>query len=155
VKGPCFEDIRRQHQQILVAVARLEAALSRERSASEAPDGGEPLVTALGNFLDFCESTVEPHMRDEEQHVYPLLDRYLPREIGSAEAMRLGHDTARGLLPLLRQACARLRQGAPEAESDVAVMAQDLALLLREHIRKEDGVINPLLERLLWEGVRS
>jgi hemerythrin-like domain-containing protein len=34
-------------------------------------------------------------------------------------------------------------------------MAQDLALLLREHIRKEDGVINPLLERLLWEGVRS
>jgi len=44
---------------------------------------------------------------------------------------------------------------AADLEADVAIMAQDLALLLREHIRKEDGVINPRLERLLWEGVRS
>jgi hemerythrin-like domain-containing protein len=154
VKGPCFEDIRRRHQQILEAVARLEAALSREGSASEAPDGGEPRVMALGNFLDFCESTLEPHMRDEEQHVYPLLDRYLAREIGSVEAMLREHETARGLVPLLRQGCARLRLGAPEVELDVAVMAQDLALLLRDHIRKEDGVINPLLERLL-EGAAA
>jgi len=155
VKGPCFEDIRRQHQQVLEAVARLEAALSRQRSASEAPDGDEPLVTALGNFLDFCESTLEPHMRDEEQHVYPLLDRYLAREIGSAEAMLREHETIRGLVSMLRTSCTRMRHGAPEAKSDVTVVAQDLALLLRDHIRKEDGVINPLLERLLREGVRS
>ena len=146
MKGPCFEDIRRQHQQVLEAVARLEAALSRQRSASEAPDGDEPLVTALGNFLDFCESTLEPHFRNEERDVYPLLDRYLPRETGSAAAMLREHETARGLLAMLRQ---NRRRIGGEAEADVAVIVQDLALVLRDHIRKEDRVINPLLERLL------
>jgi len=155
VKAPRFEDIRRQHQQVLEAVARLEAALSRERSASEAPDGGEPLVTALGKFLDFYESTLEPLMRDEEQHVYPLLDRYLPGEIGSTAVMLREHETIRGLVSMLRTSCTRMRQGAPEAKLDVAVLVQDLAFVLRDHIRKEDGVVNPLLERLLREGVRS
>lgn len=30
-----------------------------------------------------------------------------------------------------------------------------LALLLRDHVRKEDGVIHPLLERLLRQGSRD
>ena len=154
VEGRRFEDIRRQHQQVLEVVARLETAL-RARPESAAPGRDRRLLTALSELLDFHESTLEPHMRDEEAHVYPLLHRYLPQEIGSAEAMLREHETARAIIRLLAQGRVRLRQRAPEAESDVAVLVQDLALLLREHIRKEDGVINPLLERLLREGVRS
>ena len=155
VMDPCFEDIRWQHQQVLEAVARLESALGREGSASDAHRGDGPVVAALGKFLDFYESMLEPLMRAEEQDVYPLLDRCLPREIGSTAAMLREHETIRGLASMLRTSCTRMRHGAPEAKSDVAVVAQDLALLLRDHIRKEDGVIHPLLERLLREGVRG
>jgi hemerythrin-like domain-containing protein len=139
-----FEDIRRRHQEILDAVAELEAAVRRARAPSAG--GGETLAVALDHFLDFGERTLEPHLRDEEQYVYPLLDRYLPRETGFAAAILREHDTARGLLVLLRQNRRRIDG---EAEADVAVVVQDLALVLRDHIRKEDGVINPLLERLL------
>jgi len=152
VKDPRLEDVRRQHRQVLEAVARLESAVGREASASDAPGGGGPVVAALGKFLDFCESTLEPMMRDEEQRVYPLLDRYLPREIGSTAAMLREHETIRSLVSMLRTSGTRMRQGAPEAKSDVAVVAQDLTLLLRDHVRKEDGVIHPLLERLLRQG---
>lgn len=155
VKDSCFEDVRRQHRQVLAAVARLESAVGREASASDAHGGDGPVVAALGKFLDFYESTLEPLMRGEEQHVYPLLDRYLPREIGSTAAMLREHETIRGLVSMLRTSCARMRQGAPEAKSDVAVLAQDLTLLLRDHVRKEDGVIHPLLERLLRQGSRD
>jgi len=56
---------------------------------------------------------------------------------------------------MLRASGTRMREGAPEAKSDVAVLAQDLALLLRDHVRKEDGVIHPLLERLSRQGARD
>lgn len=140
--SPPFEDMRRRRQEILDAVAALEAAVR-----------GESLAVALDHFLAFDETTLEPHFRDEERRLYPLLERYLPRETGSAAAMLREHDTARGLVAMLRQN--RWRIGGGGAEADVAVTIQDLALVLKDHIRKEDGVINPLLERLLMEDLRS
>lgn len=155
VKDPCFEDVRRQHRQVLEAVARLESALGREGSASDAHRSDGPLAAALGTFLDFYESTLEPLMRAEEQDVYPLLDRCLPGEVGSTAAMLQEHETIRGLVSMLRTSAAHMRQGAPDAASDVSILAQDLTLVLRDHVRKEDGVIHPLLERLLRQGPRG
>ena len=152
LKVPGFEDIRWRHREILDAVADLEAAVRRARAPSPSAGGGETLAVALDHFLDFGERTLEPHLRNEEQYVYPLLDRYVPRETGSAAAMLREHETARGLLAMLRQ---NRRRIGGEAEADVAVIVQDLALVLRDHIRKEDGVIHPLLERLLREDVRN
>ncbi len=151
LKGRGFVDIRRRHKMILDAVAALEAAAQSSRQEPLSAAGGETLAAALDRFLDFSATTLEPHLVDEEQRVYPLLDRYLPRETGSTAALLREHDTARGLLALLRQS--RRRRGG-EAEADVAVVVQDLGLLLRDHIRKEDGVVNPLLERLLEVTLR-
>lgn len=127
-------------------------ALGREGRPADDHHGGESIAAALGQFLDFCAATLEPLMRDEERRVYPLLDRYLPPEIGSTAAIFREHETIRGLVAMLRASGPRMREGAPEAESDVAVLAQDLVLLLRDHVRKEDGVIHPLLERLSRPG---
>jgi hemerythrin-like domain-containing protein len=139
---PPFDEVRREHQQILEAVCRLEASGLGERADMSATE------QAVAEFLSFFETTIEPHMRKEEADIYPLLDRYLPAEVGSAEAMRHEHETARSLVSLLQ--AGRRRSSAGEApENDRSVLVQDLVLLLRDHIRKEDGVINPLLERLL------
>lgn len=152
MKAPLFDDVQRQHQRILEAVSRLEDVLGRGGPASDAHGGDDIVVAALGTFLEFCSSTLEPLMRDEERRVYPLLDFYLPPEIGSTAAMFQEHETIRGLVSMLRSSRARMREGAPDAEADVTVLVQDLALLVRDHVRKEDGVIHPLLERLSARG---
>ncbi len=104
---------------------------------------------ALEAFLEFFRTAIEPHMRREEADVYPLLERYLPEDVGSASGMLREHETLQSLVRALQQACQRLRAGDTAALTDASTAAQDVALLLRDHIRKEDGVINPLLERIL------
>lgn len=137
-----FEAIRREHQQALDAVHRLEAGCAGDATA-------EAMAAPVDAFLGFFETTLEPHMRREEAQVYPLLERYLPRDVGSADAMLREHETLRSLVELMRQACSRLVAGDCAAAAEAATLAQDVALLLRDHIRKEDGVINPMLETIL------
>jgi hemerythrin-like domain-containing protein len=144
-----FEALRLEHQRILEGLARLEAALQAATAAEEDP---RPLADACAEFLALCDEALEPHMSYEEEEVYPALDRCLPPEVGSAQAMLREHETVRGLIALLRRGRARLL-GGRAVEAELATDAQDLALLLRDHIRKEDGVINPLLQRLLKDGV--
>lgn len=143
-----FEDLHRDHEEVLGAARLLEEAL-RGEAASETCGGRGALLAALEGFLELCQRVLEPHMAVEEREVYPLLDRYLPPDVGSAEGMLREHETLRGLVALLRRGHDRLSRGAAEAESDVVTTAEDLVLLLREHIRKEEGVIQPLLRRLM------
>lgn len=137
---PDFEAIRREHRAALEAVLRLQRAC-----AEEFGDRAE----AAGDFISFFETSIEPHMRGEEAQIYPLLEKHLPEDIGSADAMRREHETLRSLVALLRQVRRRLAAGDAAAAAEFSVLGQDVALLLREHIRKEDGVFNPLLERIL------
>ncbi len=149
-----FEEIRREHVEVLHALVALEEAVSRDRSGD--PSGGRgALAPAVGDFLDFHARVVEPHMRAEEQDIYPSLDRYLSADVESADAILGEHETVRGLVALLGSELERVKQGAPGAESELAACAQDLALLLRDHIRKEDSVVNPLLRRLMTAGQRD
>lgn len=143
-----FEELHRDHEEVLGAAVLLEEALRRS-AVSETSGGRGALLAVLGGFLEVCQRVVEPHMAVEERELYPLLDRYLPPDVGSAEAMLREHETLRGLVALLRRGHDRLNRGVAEAEDEVVTTAEDLVLLLREHIRKEEGVIQPLLRRLM------
>jgi hemerythrin-like domain-containing protein len=137
---PDFEGLRREHRQILDALDRLEGCIR----AGLQP---EAFAGAVGAFLEFYGIAIEAHMQREEAEVYPLLERYVPADVGSASAMLLEHETVHSLVRLLRQAAQR--PGCDAAvRTEAFTLAQDLVLLLRDHIRKEDGVINPLLERI-------
>jgi hemerythrin-like domain-containing protein len=142
VMEPDFEAIRQEHQQVLDAVRRLETSYGPDLSAGAA-------AAVVGAFLEFFRTAIEPHMRREEAEVYPLLQRYLPEDIGSASAMLREHETLHSLVGLLQQACHRLAANDVASVAAASTLAQDVALLLRDHIRKEDSVINPLLERIL------
>jgi hemerythrin-like domain-containing protein len=139
---PDFDVIRQEHQQALEALRRLEAGCGADPAAGS-------VAAAVGAFVDFFGTAIEPHMQREEAAIYPLLDHYLPADVGSANALLREHETLRSLVGFMRQACRRLTAGEFAAAADASTLAQDVALLLREHIRKEDGVINPLLERIL------
>ena len=139
---PDFEVIRREHQQVLEAVRRLETACVADLAV-------DAVSAVVGGFLDFFEAAIEPHLQREEARIYPLLEHYLPEGVGSADTMLREHETLRSLVTLMRRIHRRLAAGDAAAATEGSVLAQDVALLLRDHIRKEDGVINPLIEQIL------
>lgn len=139
---PDFELIRQEHQRVLEAVRRLESACVADLAV-------DALQAAVGEFLDFFEAEIEPHMQREEARVYPLLEHYLPEGVGSADTMLREHETVRSLAALLSQVRGHLAARDARAASEASILTRDMATLLRDHIRKEDGVINPLIEQIL------
>lgn len=130
------EEFRRGHGALLAALERL---------------GGTPAAPAVEHFLLHDAPVLEQWLRQEEIEIFGALDTLLPLEAEVGAALRRENETARSLLGLLRRAHAGLQQGAPWAEAQLANTVQDLALLLRDHFRKEDGVICRLLEILPGE----
>ena len=126
-----FALTRAEHDRLRDALRAIEAGL-----------GSGDLPGAVAAWLRFFAERMEPHMQAEEREVYTVLARRLDPD--TAREMRADHDTARSLTALLAQACAR----GPEAAEDVQAMLQDLLLLLHAHLRKEEQVVEPLLERL-------
>jgi hemerythrin-like domain-containing protein len=136
--------IREQHRSTLVALAELDATLSAEGN----PQTPEPLLAAVASFLDFYDRALAPHFLREERQVFPLMERYLPLAAHSTAAMHAEHDTARALVALVRRDLSLARAGSAAALAEMRATAPDLGALLREHIRKEEHALYPLLERL-------
>lgn len=137
-----------QHRRILGALGRLEEAFR----ATGVTERGATLRGAIREFL--TSSGVEDHVSYEEREVYRTLAAYLPPEVGSVERMVEEHDTVRALLGTLRSAAERIAHGSsPDAEAEIGSVLQDLGLVLRDHIRKEEDVVFPLLKRLQSQGV--
>lgn len=99
-----------------------------------------PLPAALARFL---ERDLERHLAQEEDALFPALERYLGREGGPVYVMLLEHRELRRLAPALAQAAAA---GRPR---EAAAAGEELLALLGEHVHKEDAVLFPLAERLL------
>jgi iron-sulfur cluster repair protein YtfE (RIC family) len=132
-----FERIRAQHREILEAADRLAQAVA----------GRAPLAPALDAFLAFERTRVRPLLAEEEQLLGPLLDRFLPPEIACSATFRSEHETLCTLLDELRRCRGGLAARA-DAESEVETLVSDLVLLLRDHMRREDSVLGPLLRQL-------
>ena len=145
-----FKALRQQHARMLAAAGRLESVL--DMADGDVPGARRALLGAVAQFLGFHESTLAPHFAEEERDVYPLLERYLDAESRTRESLMEDHGTIRGLVGLLRQGREALLRGEPEAEAELTANVHDLVLLLRDHIRKEDGVVHPLLRRLQEAG---
>jgi hemerythrin-like domain-containing protein len=128
-----LEEVRLGHAEILLALARLE-------------DASSPLEARVDLFLQFYRSRFVSIMESEETLLRPLLSRYLPEDASPA-LLSHEHATIRAVAGDLQAA----RDGigsARDAEADVIAAVSDLRLLVRDHIRREDGVLHPLFEAL-------
>jgi hypothetical protein len=140
VRNAAFERLRRSHRAALQALERLDASGAA---------GG--LRAAVGAFLERDAPALEALLAEEERELFAALDACLPQEAEPSAALRREHDTARGLIALLRRAHAA-RAGDPGDDAALARAVHDLRLLLRDHFRKEDGVVVRLLAHLTPEG---
>jgi hemerythrin-like domain-containing protein len=121
-----FDRAAREHADVLAALTWLE---TRDAAQGRA-------------FVDFFRRDVEQHFDAEERDLYPVLAEVLPADVGSAQAMLREHETIRALVEALDTA----------RGEELVATTRDLALLLREHIRKEEAVIFPLVLRLVRRG---
>lgn len=129
-------EARCRHSDVLGALEALESALRGEK----------PLVSAVAAYLDFHHGRLVPLMREEEAWLMPLIRRHLPEEVMPASLLRREHESIELLATALEEGV-RLARTA-DVESELFPAASDLCLLVRDHIRREDAVLQPLLVRL-------
>ncbi|MCL4818953.1 MAG: hemerythrin domain-containing protein [Vicinamibacteria bacterium] len=132
-----FDLARCRQDEVIAAVEALEGALRGER----------PLLAAAGAYLQFYLTRLVPLMRDEEAWLVPLIRQYLPPEVMHPGSIRREHETIELLTSAIAEGVGR-GAGNAEVEAELATAVSDLCLLLRDHIRREAEVVEPLLERL-------
>jgi len=139
-----FAKLRRDHAHVL---ARLDPfGSSAERIAAESDVRAED-EAVLRAFATHLTAQFDSHMRAEDEVLYPALERAVPATRGSLRPLRAEHEELRRMLEAL---IGTLDQ-TPNAmrNEQVGVQAQDLADLLRIHIRKEEAIVLSVAERLL------
>ncbi len=124
-----------EHREALAALDRLE----RAAAALAAGDPAESPLRTVREVRETLGTTVRAHNENEERALFPLIDQMLP-----CEPFRQEHRTLRELERRLDHALA-----GPDPARDVPPVARALADLLRDHIRREDGMLFPAARDLL------
>lgn len=134
-----------EHRQVESSVRALEELFDAARpwsgAQSEAYDG----------VCRFFDHQVTAHIRNEEEALFPVLEDYLPRDVGPLAVLRAEHAEIATRYSLMRHAGDALRLSArnPQAAADFMAHGRKLVLLLQDHMYKEDRVLYPLVARLL------
>ena len=130
----------------------IERMLSVVERGAERLQRGEPVPQALfaeageffKHFADRC------HHGKEEAHLFPALERRgVPSAGGPIGQMLAEHDQGRAYVRTLREEGRRYAEGTLGDPGELIAAARGYVALLRAPIRKEDGVLFPLADRLL------
>lgn len=113
-------------------------ALVEARRLRRAAGGSDPEAAAA--FLRFFARESREHFREEEEALFPLVVGFPEAREPLARAL-LEHQRVRALAALLQR---RLDGG-----GDVAESMRELGELLESHVRYEERLLFPLIERLL------
>jgi hemerythrin-like domain-containing protein len=123
----------------------LVCALQMRRAGQAPPAERVPRARkAAENFLRFWSATGSRHFREEEEFVLPAYSRHKPLdEDADVMAMLAEHAAIRARVVALEQA--RGDDRATEA------IIGELGSLLHRHVRREEDLIFPAIERALSE----
>lgn len=136
------DDLRHEHRVILVVLTGMEGMAHKPLRRGDT----ERLLEILRVFVDKC------HHGKEERHLFKALEAHgMSPESGPLAVLLNEHEQGRAHVRALAQAAPGAVRGEPQAGSDYARHAQTYVVLLRDHIRKENGVLFPLAERMLSE----
>ncbi len=102
----------------------------------------------LRDAVAFVENEVGIHNRQEEEALFPVLERYVE---GPTELMREEHRALKKEFVRLRRAFRRLEQHhqSRAAAEGVAVVAKGIVQIMVNHIHKENHILFPLVQKFL------
>jgi hemerythrin-like domain-containing protein len=95
------------------------------------------------------------HAKEEDILFEALVENGMPRANSPVAAMLMEHDQGRAIVRALEAAATAALAGTPGQDPVIAENALGYLSLLTEHIGKEDGILYPLAERLIPEGLRD
>jgi len=107
-------------------------------------------VDFIRNFADRFH-----HAKEEDILFEALVANGMPRANSPVSAMLMEHDRGREYVRAMEEAAQAALAGVPGRDGAIALAAMSYLELLREHISKEDGILYPLAERLIPEGMRD
>jgi hemerythrin-like domain-containing protein len=139
------EKLKQEHrviERVLFALERAATRLSRgEDVYLRFFIGTSVLINGFANSY---------HDKKEEAVLLPfLLDHGLPKDTGLVAMMLTEHEEAQHISQRLRQATERLQSGDIRARDNVVLSALGYVSLIRRHIKKEDEVLFPMIEKFI------
>lgn len=107
-------------------------------------------LSALKEKVDAFIQVLDPHSEIEEDNLFPMMAKYIGREVGPIAVMEYEHEQAKKLLSAFVELVASESAPIPaERAKELAAHAMQAHAILTDHFMKEEVVLFPMAERIL------
>jgi len=137
--------LEHEHEIILLVLG------AAEQEVKSIAAGGKVNAERVGKMLDLFQNFVDKcHHAKEEKHLFVMLEqRGLPRDKGPVSVVLQEHEQGRRRVRAVADALDRAAKGDPDAARAVKENLWVYLKLLREHIKKENEVLFPMINKRL------
>jgi hemerythrin-like domain-containing protein len=143
-----LDQLRQEHQTLRTALAVLAAMCDRDARGQEVPlEHFEQALDLLADYVD-----VGHHGREEELLFPALAQTDAARPGGPVGPLTAEHKLARQYIKTMRKLLRRVARRQRGARKQFAEHVTLYSNLMEKHIRTEEEVLFPMIERLLSEG---
>jgi hemerythrin-like domain-containing protein len=140
------ESLTAEHDVIKKAIALLEEADRRLEAGDDSIIDIYPqLIDFIKQFADACH-----HGKEEDLLFKILIGRGMPPE-GPLKVMMADHAQGRTYVKNLAEAVDKFQQGDKSVREKIIENAEGYAILLKDHIQKEDFVLYPMADKILTD----
>ena len=134
-----------EHRLIERVIAALEAGAQRlEDGLDVRSEFFLEASSFIGGFADGCH-----HKKEEGVLFIALASAGVPVQGGPIGVMLAEHEQGRAYNRGMQAGVEKLQAGDPAGKAEIIRNARGFALLLSQHIAKEDGVLFPMAEQVL------
>jgi hemerythrin-like domain-containing protein len=139
------EILMQEHEVILRVIGALEIETDRLAAGQDVRPGFFlDAADFIKGFADGCH-----HKKEEGVLFEAMAAAGLPKQSGPIDVMLTEHEQGRVFTRGMRDAAARLAAGDGTARGEVVHNARGYAVLLRQHIQKENGILFPLADQVI------
>lgn len=144
----CVEHLVADHRRGERIINELEELLDNPAPGDCWPPARAAVFSHLSRFFN---ERVLGHIQKEEGFLFPVLEAYLPRDIGPLAVLRGEHQELSYLFRRLLELGGALSAGstAPTACRDFESTGRKLIQAFRDHVYKEDHILYPMVSRFL------
>lgn len=154
-QGAVMEDPARQaiailkdeHRSMSAVVKGMQARVTAAAAGIESFDA--PLLRAMLDYIEMLPDRI--HHPKEDQYLFRLLRERSQAAVGLLDELESEHHHARKTLSALRGALERAEASSGAKLVDLRRGLDDYALLLREHMRREEELVLPMARACLKE----
>jgi hemerythrin-like domain-containing protein len=145
------EELMKEHTAIRLMLDVMGRILKRIET------GEEPNLKELDEIIDFLTTFADGcHHAKEEEFLFPAMERAgMPRSRGPIGVMLAEHEHGRALIRGMQAAITEYRTGTRPMPLSFGENLRAYAMLLDQHIEKENTVLFPMAERLIPGAVQS